>query len=620
MDSYLRYKAEQMRHDIVKMVSMAGSGHPGGSLSSAEIISALYFKVLKHNPEDPKCIFADRFHLSKGHAAPALYSALARTGYFFAKELGTLRKLGSFLQGHPSSLKTPGVRVSSGSLGQGLSVGAGMALAAKHEDIGAYTFVLLGDGELEEGQVWEAARFASEIQLDNLVAIIDFNGLKLSGVVIDSLIDLENKWTSFGWATKVVDGHDMEEVYLALDSVREWHTKQPKVIIAKTVKGQGASFMQGDASWHGKAPNEEETEKALSEIDSRLKELEQYNSPEMYFDLPKKVELDPGEKGNVNELLEELSGMEKLATRKAFGKALVALYGKSKEVIVLDADLSKSTCTYEFSKVNPYCFYDVGIGEQNLVSVAAGLASCGKTVYAASFAMFSVGRAFDQNYNTVGYSKLNVRVIGSHGGIKVGEDGPSHQCLCDLALMRSIPGFLVLNPSDAIETVKMVEALENYEGPVYIRIGRNASKIVHDIDYDFEIGKADVVKEGSDVTIVSTGDILDEVVQATEILENAGLSVRVVNLHTLDWEHVDVEELRRAKNETKMIFTVEDHNIVGGLGDAVLDALSSEGAIVNKIGITEFAESGTKKELLEKYGLSAERIAEQILSFKDKLC
>ena len=268
---YLKSKTNDMRKDIVSMVSAAGSGHPGGSLSAAEIMCALYFGgILKHDPENPKDENRDRFILSKGHAAPALYAALAEAGYFPTEELATLRKLGSKLQGHPDCRKLPGVEVSTGSLGQGLSIACGIAHGLKLNQNDANVFTLLGDGETQEGQVWEAAMFAAHMKLDNLVAIVDHNRLQIDGYVEDvcSPEDLGAKFRAFGWQVYVTDGNDLESVLATLETAKEAKSGAPKAIIAETTKGKGVSFMEDKAGWHGKAPNAEETEAALSELEN----------------------------------------------------------------------------------------------------------------------------------------------------------------------------------------------------------------------------------------------------------------------------------------------------------------------------------------------------------------
>jgi len=269
----LKLKANQLRQDIIEMTAEAGSGHPGGSLSSAEIVACLYFDVLRHNPEDPKWPDRDRFVLSKGHACPVLYSALSRSGYFPVKELKTLRKIGSRLQGHPDSRKTPGVEVCSGSLGQGISAAVGMALAGKIDKKDFRVYVLIGDGEIEEGEVWEAAMSASHYKLDNLCAILDYNGLQIDGPIrkVMSPEPIKEKWLAFGWYTIEVDGHSIPEILDAFSEAKKIKGKST-IIIAHTTKGKGVSFMENVVGFHGKAPTREEAKKALEELEEEVKQ------------------------------------------------------------------------------------------------------------------------------------------------------------------------------------------------------------------------------------------------------------------------------------------------------------------------------------------------------------
>jgi transketolase len=259
--------AREVRADIVRMTAAAGSGHPGGSLSAVELMTALYFGVMNHRPAEPKWPDRDRFILSKGHACPLLYSLLARSGYLPVAELTSLRKFGSCLQGHPSCLALPALEVSSGSLGQGLSIANGLALAAKLNGKGFRVYGLLGDGELQEGQVWEAAMSAAHYKLDNVCALVDYNGLQIDGDVekVMGLAPLADKWRAFNWHVAEIDGHDFAQVLAAYEEAAR--TKgRPTVIIARTVKGKGVSFMENAAGWHGKAPNADELARALAEI------------------------------------------------------------------------------------------------------------------------------------------------------------------------------------------------------------------------------------------------------------------------------------------------------------------------------------------------------------------
>ena len=256
-----------IRKDIVSMICKSKSGHPGGSLSAVEILTALYFDQMNIDPTNPKMEDRDRFVLSTGHAAPALYATLAQRGYFAKEELNNLRQLGSMLQGHPDMKKVPGVEMSTGSLGQGFSVACGMAMAAKLDNAPWNVYALLGDGEVQEGIIWEAAMSAAHYKLDNMIAFLDYNGLQIDGEVesVMNINPIEDKFKTFGWNVITIDGHDFDQIFAALDMAKDTVDK-PTMIIAKTIKGKGVSFMENQASWHGSAPSEEQLEQALSEL------------------------------------------------------------------------------------------------------------------------------------------------------------------------------------------------------------------------------------------------------------------------------------------------------------------------------------------------------------------
>lgn len=305
--------------------------------------------------------------------------------------------------------------------------------------------------------------------------------------------------------------------------------------------------------------------------------------------------------------------MAKKSTRQAYGEALVELGKINNNVVVLDADLTKSTKTALFQKAFPERHINVGISEADLVGTAAGFATCGKIAFASTFAMFAAGRAFDQIRNSVCYPKLNVKIAPTHAGISVGEDGGSHQSVEDIALMRSIPGMVVLSPADATETKKMVFAAAEYEGPVYIRMGRLDTEVLFDeTNYEFQIGVANTIKEGNDVTIAATGLMVEQALKAAETLATEGVSVRVINVGTI--KPLDGETILKAAQETKFIITAEEHSVIGGLGSAVSEFLSeTHPALVKKLGIYDkFGQSGKGEELLLKYELTAEKLVSMV--------
>ncbi len=613
----LRRRAREIRCDLVRMLAAAGSGHSGGSLSAVEIVTALYWHVLRIRPEEPAWPDRDRFVLSKGHAAPVLYAALAERGFFPVEELQTLRKLGSRLQGHPDLRKVPGVEASTGSLGQGLSVALGMTLAGRLDRRSYRVYALLGDGECEEGQVWEAAMAAAHYHAGNLTAIIDNNGLQIDGPVAEVLspLPLPEKWRAFGWEVTEVDGHDLKALLQAFDWAAGANDRRPKMIVAHTVKGKGVSFMENQVDWHGKAPTSEQAACALKELGGSRQEPEKAGVGRDSQENRPPVREQAGEPSPCLSQPREMSiqqGREPVATRDAYGHALVELGGRIPDLVVLDADLSKSTKTGDFAKAYPDRFFDMGIAEQNLMGTAAGLALAGKIPCASTFAVFATGRAFDQIRNTIAYPGLNVKIVATHAGITVGEDGASHQAIEDIALMRALPGMTVIVPADATEARKAVEAAVAMKGPVYIRLGRTAVPVLFGEDYRFQIGKAVVLRQGADAVVFACGIMVSEALQAAEQLAARGVSAAVVDVHTV--KPLDIDLVVDLARRTGAVVTAEEHSINGGLGSAVAEVLGERCPVpMLRLGVKDrFGESGKPAELMEAFGLTAPHITRAV--------
>ncbi len=615
--------SNQVRKDVVRSISHAGSGHPGGSLSSVDLLTSLYFSTMRHDPDNPCNPNRDKFILAKGHAAPALYSVLAHAGYFDMKELDNLRKINSMLQGHPSNLKTPGVEVSTGSLGQGLSVGVGAALADRMDGRDARTYVLLGDGELQEGQVWEAAMSASHYNLDNLCAIVDLNGLQIDGCTKDvmSTEPIAAKWKAFGWNFIYINGHDFDDITHSFEAAANLKMK-PTVILAKTVKGKGVSFMEDDKGWHGKAPNEDECLQAIQEMEDEIKGQvggDVVGDNTAIFEVRKPLSELPQKKVPHKPGTQTYKKKEMVATREAYGDTLVSLGDSHPDVVVLDADLSGSTKSLKFSGKFPSRFFNLGIAEQNMVNVAAGMAVAGKVPFASSFAVFITGRCYGQVRNTVAYSDLNVKLVGSHGGLMTGEDGATHIALEDLALMRAIPEMVVISPSDAVQTREAVLAMLEYDGPCYLRTGRGKVPVIYDDDFRFKIGKGYVLRESEKdlAAIIVNGDRTHAVLEVYKELMKKGKHVRVIDMPTV--KPIDEDLLEKVGMDLDTIITVEDHSIIGGLGDAVTDVLSGYiNPRVFKFGVCDmFGESGSPNDLLKKHMLDKEGLLLQIKELMD---
>ena len=612
--------ANDLRIDIVQMLAEAGSGHPGGSLSSADILTALYFGgVLEHDPAHPASPERDRFVLAKGHAAPALYAALANAGYFPREELMTLRKLGARLQGHPDCKLVPGVEASTGSLGQGLSIACGLAAGLRIDGSDRAVFALLGDGECQEGQVWEAAMFAAHNGLDNLVAIVDRNHLQIDGNTADVCDpgDLHGKFAAFGWDAVVVDGHDVSALVEVLGACKANRSGKPHAVIAETVKGKGVSFMENQAGWHGKAPKPEELARALQDLGASADRILAPMKPDAPAPLAVQAESAAASAAaaKLPKFADAETAAQKKATRAGYGDTLVALADEGVPIVALDADLSGSTTTGKFAAAKPeYAqrFFNAGIAEQNMVGVAAGLALSGKVAFTGSFAVFGTGRAYDQIRNTVCYANLNVKIAPTHAGISVGPDGGSHQMLEDMTLMRGLPNMRVLVPADYEAAKAAIRIAAETPGPVYVRMGRESVPQVYASDMAFELGRAYVLREGSDATVVACGLEVKEALEAADILSKQGISIEIIDAFSV--KPLDSATICASARKTGCVVTAEEHSVVGGLGSAVAEALATTCPMpIEFVGMDDrFGKSGAYKELAEYFHMDATAIVEAV--------
>jgi transketolase len=601
----LHNKATHLRIESVRATSEAGSGHPSSCCSAADIVAALFFSVMRYDPKNPKVPNSDRFVLSKGHAAPLLYAAWAEAGLFPKSDLLKLRTLTSDLEGHPTP-RLPFVDMATGSLGQGLPVGVGIALNAKFVDKTDHrTYVLMGDGESVEGSVWEAAEVARHHGLDNLCAIVDVNRLGQSDPTMlqHDMEGYRARWSGFGWQALVVDGHDLSAILTAFDTAAATKGK-PTVLLAKTFKGKGISFMENHPSWHGKpVPSGAECQKAIDELTAQLKP----NSTSIAF---KKPSASTQGSSTITPLPPSPYKVgEAAATREAFGAALEALGSVNPLVVALDADVKNSTYTDKFGKKFPGRFFENFIAEQNMLGAAAGLAACGKIPFVATFAAFFT-RAYDF-IRMAAISGSNIKLVGTHVGVSIGEDGPSQMGLEDIAMMAAQPGVTVLYPSDATCTYRLVEAAANHKGMVYLRAGRPKSPVLYGPTEQFPIGGSKVLRQsGADaLTIVAAGVTLFEALKAYDQLKAAGISVRVIDLYSI--VPIDRTTLLDSARATQgRILTVEDHYAHGGLGDAVLSAVSTEGIKVHKLAVRVIPHSGKPDELVDHFGIGARSIVE----------
>ncbi|MGA3127044.1 MAG: transketolase [Candidatus Korobacteraceae bacterium] len=641
----LKVQAALMRGYNLAALYCAGSGHAGGTLSIMDITAALYLKVADHDPSKPAWAERDRIIWSAGHKAPALYVGLAFAGFCEKRDLALLRKLSSPFQGHPHWVKLPGVEISSGSLGQGLSVAVGNALAARLDGKAYSVFCIMGDGEQQEGQIWEAAMEAAHYHLDNLIAIVDKNLLQIDGKVSEVMgIDpIEEKYAAFGWEVTRIDGHNMEQVVNALSSAKQSRNGKPKVIIADTVKGKGVSFMENVAGWHGKTPSRDELMKALEELGVRESvdvEALAAHASEYQRGVERKLAAKlPKFSGNFWWNAQDKMKVKMEPTRKGFGQAL-AEKGGDERVVCLGLDISGSITISDFYAGHPERkprWLSMGIAEQSTTAVAAGLAKEGKIPVLGTYATFAAARNLDQVRVSVCYNNLNVFIAGAHGGVSVGPDGATHQALEDLFAMCGLPNMSVVVPADSVETKKATAyMLLEHKGPKYVRFAREATPIISTEATPFVFGKANVIRfrgehenfvdafetclaedfpnEHEDLTIVACGPMVPEAMRAAWILHHDyGYQTRILNMHTL--KPIDREAVLRAGRETGVLVTAEEHQ-AGALGWRVAGILMEDPAILKHpvlagyIGVQDrFGDSGAPWELVKEFEVSAEHIA-----------
>lgn len=601
--------ARLIRYYCLVSTTEAGSGHPTSSLSAADLMTGLMFGgTFRYDLDEPSHPNNDRLIFSKGHASPLFYALWAAAGKVSEEELLTLRKFGSPLEGHP----TPEFRyteAATGSLGQGLSIGVGMALNAKYLDKLPYrTYVLLGDSEMAEGSVWEAMELAAWYKLNNLTGIVDVNRLGQRGETMygHDLSAYKNRIAAFGWETIVIDGHHLPQVRTAFEQAAR-ATDRPVMIIAKTLKGKGVSFIEDKNGWHGKALKKEELKLALEELGPVNRELRGA--------IPRPEDMiAPVEPSHIAAPLSYRSD-KAVSPRYAYGTALERLFPQFPEMVVLDAEVSNSTYSEIFRNRFPDRFFEMFIAEQNMAGAALGLSLRGKIPFVSTFAAF-LTRAADQ-IRMIQYSNANIKFCGSHAGVSIGEDGSSQMALEDIALFRTILGSVVLYPSDAVSTERLVEEMAWHTGMVYLRATRKDLPVLYRNDEAFWIGGSKVLRSNrKDVaTIVAAGITLHEALKAYEELKKEGLLVRVIDLYSI--KPVDVATLRQASIETGVVITVEDHFAEGGIADAVRTALSKHPVPVHALAVRAMPKSGKPDELLDYEEISWKAIVEAVKQAKD---
>jgi transketolase len=601
MDDVERRKglAQQFRVDSVRMSAAAKSGHPTSAMSAAELMAVLLDGYLRYDYDTPKSPANDRLVFSKGHASTLVYSMLRAAGAITDDELMTYRQFGSRLEGHPTPV-LHWIDVGTGSLGQGLPIGVGMALAQKRlARVPARTWVLCGDSEMAEGSMWEAFEHAAHYELDNLTAIIDVNRLGQRGETMvgwntDAYVE---RATAFGWHAIEIDGHDLGEVDGAYAEAIATGGK-PTVVVARTVKGKGVAAVENQGGWHGKPLDDPEA--AIEELGGKTDLTIEVRRP------------DPVEPNRFPEGALELPRYElgsEVATRKAYGEALAALGTARGDVVALDGEVSNSTFAELFAKAHPDRYFEMYIAEQQMIAAAVGLQVLGWRPFASTFAAF-LTRAYDF-VRMAAVSRARLCLSGSHAGVSIGEDGPSQMGLEDIAALRAVQGSVVLHPCDANQTARLVAAMADVDGIAYIRTLRPATEVLYGPDEEFEVGGSRILRasDDDDVAIVAAGITVREALTAADRLADDGISARVIDLYSL--KPVDVETLAAAADATQgRIVTVEDHWPEGGLGDAVLASLAEreEAPRVIKLAVQGMPSSGKPEELLAAAGIDAEHV------------
>jgi transketolase len=600
--------AQQLRVDSIRSSSGVGSGHPTSSMSAADLLAVLMSKYLRYDFDEPENPNNDHLIFSKGHASPLLYSVYRAAGAISDEELLTFRTFHSRLQGHPTP-QIPWVDVATGSLGQGLPIGVGVALAGKYLDKLPYrVWVLCGDSEMAEGSMWEAFQHAAFYKLDNLTAILDMNRLGQTRETMDGWHGdhYAARAEAFGWHAIQIDGHDPQEIDRAYAEALD-QTDKPTLIIAQTKKGRGVSFLEDVDGMHGKPIPEDEVQAALDELGSSDDLLVEVRKP------------DPGQGENFTAgLTGELDlptwrvGEEE-ATRGAYGAALKALGGAREDVVALDGEVSNSTKSEEFAQEYPDRYFEMFIAEQQMISAAVGMSVRHRVPFASSFAAF-LSRAYDF-IRMAAISRANIRLSGSHAGVSIGEDGPSQMALEDLAMMRAVHGSTVLQPCDANQTARLVAEMADKDGIVFLRTLRPKTPVIYDASDDFPIGGSKTVRSSGEdaVTVVASGITVHEATKAADELQESGITARVIDAYSI--KPIDGDTIRAAARATGgKVVAVEDHWPEGGLGEAVLSALSegTDTLRFEHLAVKNMPGSGKSEELLDAAGISANHIADAV--------
>ncbi len=602
--------------DILKMTTLASSGHPGGSMSTLDALLVLY-KYANVSPEDPKKPDRDRIVVSHGHISPAVYSVLGRYGFFNVDDaISHFRQAGSMFEGHIER-KVPGVEWGTGNLGQGLSAGVGFAFASRINKIPYHVFVLMGDGEQSKGQIGEARRLAKKYNLDNITVIIDYNKLQLSGPLPEIMPDnIREAYEADGWEVIETDGHDFQKLYTSIKKAIS--RKAPVAILAHTVMGKGVSFMENKYEYHGKALKEDQLEEALKElgIENDLEKYKKLRNGLIPTAEEPDIEIPEINIGSSHIYTKET----KTDNRSAAGKALADLGKLNEKMAVVDCDLKSSVKTNSFEKERPENFIQTGIEEHNAATVAGALSICNILTYFADFGVFAVDETYNQQrLNDI--NRTNLKAISTHCGLDVGEDGKTHQAIDYIGTLRNLFGFKVIVPIDPNQTDKVIRYIAKEKGNFMVAMGRSKIDIITKEDgtpffgetYEFSYGKADIIRDGKDVTIMALGQMTQKALKAYEVLKEKGVNAKLIGVSSpLSLAKEELENFA----STGYIVTYEDHNVNTGLGSIVAEKLFENSISLKgfkKLGVTEYGPSGNAKDVYKFMGLDEESLVEEVL-------
>lgn len=605
----LEMLARLIRYYILASTTQAGSGHPTSALSATDLMTGLLFGgAFKFDVDDPDHPNNDRLIFSKGHASPLFYSLWAAAGKLGEKEMMTYRHFGSALEGHPT-VAFRYTEAATGSLGQGLSIGVGMAQNAKLDNLPYRTYVLLGDSEMAEGSQWESIQLAAHYQLDNLIGVLDVNRLGQRGETMygHDLHAYEKRLSAFGWETITIDGHHLPEMLAAYEKALNT-TGRPIMIIAKTIKGKGVPPIEDKDGWHGKALDEDMIEKVFQEwgeIDTSIRGK-----------ITRPQDLRPAQKSSREITEPDYSDQDVVPTRNAFGNALIRIYPKYPQIVSLDAEVSNSTRAKRFKEKYPDRFFEMFIAEQNMIGAALGFSLRGKIPFVSTFSAF-FSRGFDQ-IRMSRYSNANIKFVGSHAGVSIGHDGPSQMGLEDIAMFRTILDGVVLYPADAVSAEKIVEEAAAHQGIVYIRTTRGGTPIIYKPDEHFPIGGCKVLKKSDQdvITVVTAGITVHEALRAYEELKKDNIFIRLIDIYSI--KPMDTETLEEAAKNTKAIITVEDHYPEGGIGEAVRSALASFPAPIHSLAVRKKPMSGNPAQLLDFEEIGEGALVKKVIELVQK--